>query len=118
METILDSMKLVNLKQKYDFLFGKKKPIHEKTPIQVMNRDLKHTCKICNLPYNIKFHSFRINVISNLLKITTVQNTTLLVTGMFDLQWLTESRHYPILYASTAKKLGASSPICEQFNML
>lgn len=39
--------------------------------MQVMNKDLKHTCEVCNLLYNIKSH----NVISNLLKITTVQNT-------------------------------------------
>ncbi|MFT4645726.1 MAG: hypothetical protein ACI8ZX_002144 [Planctomycetota bacterium] len=36
---------------------------------------MKHTCKVCDLSYNIKSHSFRVNVISNLLKITTVQNT-------------------------------------------
>jgi integrase len=66
---------IVFQKYKYEFLFGKKKPIHKKTLIQVMNRDLKHTYAVCNLPYNIKSHSFRVNVISNLLKITTVKNT-------------------------------------------
>jgi hypothetical protein len=66
---------IVFQKYKYEFLFGKKKPTYKKTLIQVMNRDLKHTCGSCNLPYNIKSHSFRVNVISNLLKITTVQNT-------------------------------------------
>ena len=62
-------------KYKYEFLFGKKKPIHKKTLTQVMNKDLKRTCKVCKLTSNIKSHSFRVNVISNLLKITTVQNT-------------------------------------------
>lgn len=60
---------------KYKYLFGKETPIHKKTLIQIINRDLKHTSEVCNLPYNIKSHSFRVNVISNLLKITTVQNT-------------------------------------------
>ena len=40
----------------------------------MINKDLKHTCQINQIPYNIKSHSFRINVISNLLKHTTVQN--------------------------------------------
>ena len=36
---------------------------------------MSNTCEILKLPYNIKSHSFRINHISNLLKITSVQNT-------------------------------------------
>jgi site-specific recombinase XerD len=39
-----------------------------------MNQDLKHTCGINQIPYNIKSHSFRINMISQLLKNTAVQN--------------------------------------------
>jgi site-specific recombinase XerD len=40
----------------------------------MINKDLKNTSQIANIPYNIKSHSFRINVISNLLKLTSVQN--------------------------------------------
>ena len=36
----------------------------------MINNDLKHTCKINQIPYNIKSHSFRINMISKLLKNT------------------------------------------------
>jgi len=61
-------------KYKYKYLFGKDKPIHQSNLIKQINRDLKYTCKLANLPYNIKSHSFRINLISNLLKHTTVQN--------------------------------------------
>jgi site-specific recombinase XerD len=39
-----------------------------------MNQDLKHTWEINQIPYNIKSHSFRINMISQLLKNTSVQN--------------------------------------------
>ena len=49
--------------------------MHEKALIRLINQDLKNTCKANEIPYNIKSHSFRINVISSLLKITSVQNT-------------------------------------------
>jgi integrase len=86
---------IVFQKYKYDFLFGNKKPIHEKTLIQVMNRDLKYTCRVSNLPYNIKSHSFRVNVISNLLKITTVQNTADIV-GHEDIRSTMAYRRYAL----------------------
>jgi len=60
---------------KYNYLFGKEKPISKETLIRNINKDLKNTSEICHLPYNIKSHSFRVNFISNLLKITTLQNT-------------------------------------------
>ena len=63
----------VKYKQKY--LFGKDKPIGEKHLIKMINRDLKHTCNINEIPYNIKSHSFRINMITRLLKNTSVQDT-------------------------------------------
>ena len=43
--------------------------------IKVINRDLKDTLRKYNIPYNIKSHSFRVNIITNLLKVTSVQNT-------------------------------------------
>ena len=57
------------------YLFGKNKPVHEKSLIRLVNKDLKNTCDLNNIAYNIKSHSFRINMISNLLRITSVQNT-------------------------------------------
>ena len=49
--------------------------MHKKALIRNINDDLKNTCELNNIPYNIKSHSFRINMISSLLKITTVQHT-------------------------------------------
>jgi len=41
----------------------------------MVNKDLEATCQKFSIPFNIKSHSFRINMITNLLKVTTVQNT-------------------------------------------
>jgi integrase len=60
---------------KYKYLFGKNKPVDEKYLIKMINKDLKHTCEINQIPYNIKSHSLRINMITRLLKNTSVQNT-------------------------------------------
>ena len=54
--------------KKLKYLFGKEKPVDEKYFIKMINKDLKHTCKINQIPYNIKSHSFRINMITRLLK--------------------------------------------------
>ena len=62
-------------KYKYQFLYGKNKPTTKNSLIRMVNQDLKKTCEKNNIPYNIKSHSFRINMITNLLKITSVQNT-------------------------------------------
>lgn len=69
-----NSINVVFDKYKYNYLFGKHEPVGKKMVLANINRDLKHTCKLLNLPYNIKSHSFRINVISGLLKHTSVQN--------------------------------------------
>ena len=39
-----------------------------------INKDLKHTCQISQIPYNIKSHSFRINMVSKLLQKTSAHN--------------------------------------------
>jgi len=65
---------IIFVKYKFKYLFGKKKPIDEKHFIKIINKDLKNTCKINDIPYNIKSHSFRINMISKLLKNTSAQN--------------------------------------------
>ena len=40
----------------------------------MINNDLKHTSEINGITLNIKSHSFRINMVSQLLKNTIVQN--------------------------------------------
>ena len=82
-------------KYKYKYLFGKEKPMHEKSLITMINRDLKNTCTVADLPYNIKSHSFRINVISNLLKITTVQNVADII-GHDDIRSTISYRRYAL----------------------
>ena len=66
--------KIIFVKYKYNYLFGKDKPIDEKYLIKMINKDLKHTSKINQIPYNIKSHSFRINMITRLLQKTTVHD--------------------------------------------
>ena len=62
-------------KYNYQYLFGKVKLMTNKNLIKVINRDLKYTLQKYNIPYNIKSHSFRVNIITNLLKVPSVQNT-------------------------------------------
>ena len=62
-------------KYNYQYLFGKSKPVADKTLIRMVNKDLKATCNKFNIPFNIKSHSFRVNMITNLLRVTSVQNT-------------------------------------------
>jgi hypothetical protein len=58
-------------KSDYKYLFRNNKPIYQKALSRFINNDLKNTCQVFGIPYNIKSHSFRINMISNLLKTTT-----------------------------------------------
>ncbi len=62
-------------KYQYQYLFGKTKPINHKSLISIVNKDLKQTSSKYSIPFNIKSHSFLVNIITNLLKITSVQNT-------------------------------------------
>ena len=62
-------------KYHYQYIFGKNQPVGEKHLIHMINSDLRKTCKNNQIPYNIKSHSFRINMISNLLQNTTIQDT-------------------------------------------
>lgn len=62
-------------KYNYKYLFGKLKPINQKNVIKMVNKDLKHTSEKYQIPYNLKSHSFRVNMITNLLKVTSVQYT-------------------------------------------
>lgn len=62
-------------KHQYKYLFGKSRAMTDKNLIKMVNKDLKDTCTKFNIPFNIKSHSFRINMITSLLKVTSVQNT-------------------------------------------
>jgi integrase/recombinase XerD len=66
-------------KYQFKYLFGKQEPTHEKSLIRLINQDLKNTCEANQIPYNIKSHSFRINMISNLLKRTSVQHAAQII---------------------------------------
>lgn len=70
---------IVFKKYNYEYLFGKQKPMHKKSLIRIVNKDLKHTCKLNNIAFNLKSHSFRINTISNLLRVTSVQNAASII---------------------------------------
>lgn len=70
---------IIFTKYNYKYLFGKNKPMHQKALTRFINNDLKNTCQVFDIPYNIKSHSFRINMISNLLKTTTVQNAAQII---------------------------------------
>ena len=72
LKDLKNQLKIV--KYQYRYLFGKKKPVGEKHLIYMVNADLKKTCEISGIPYNIKSHSFRINKISRLLQNTTIQD--------------------------------------------
>ena len=76
---------IIFVKYKHQYLFRKKEPVAKKHLIRTINNDLKHICKINQIPYNIKSHSFRINMISNLLKNTSVQNEADII-GYRDIQ--------------------------------
>ena len=66
-------------KYKYEFLYRKYKPRTKNALIRMVNQDLEKTCETNNIPFNIKSHSFRINMITNLFKITSVQNTASII---------------------------------------
>lgn len=65
---------IIFVKYKFNYLFGKDKPLDNKYFIKMINKDLKNTCQMNQIPDNIKSHSFRINMITNLLKQTSVQD--------------------------------------------
>jgi site-specific recombinase XerD len=64
--------KIIFDKYQYQYLFGKSNPIVKSSLIRMVNNDLKSTCQVASIPYNVKSHSFRINTITNLLKVTSV----------------------------------------------
>lgn len=82
-------------KYKYKYLFGKNKPLNRDYFIDMVNKDLEVTCKKFNIPFNIKSHSFRINMITNLLKITSVQNTADII-GHSDIRATMQYKRYAL----------------------
>jgi integrase len=51
-------LKIVFDKYQSQYLFGKSKPMNKKSLIRMINHDLKSTCELAKLPFNIKSHSF------------------------------------------------------------
>ena len=66
-------MEIIFNKYQFKYIFGKDQPIHKKSLIRTINEDLKNTCELNQIPFNIKSHSFRINMVLSLLKNTSVQ---------------------------------------------
>lgn len=60
-------------KHQYKYLYGKQRPMTDKNFIKMVNKDLKSACQKFKIPFNIKSHSFRVNMITNLLKVTSLQ---------------------------------------------
>jgi integrase/recombinase XerD len=79
LKSLQNEMIIVFEKYKYSYLFGKNEPMHQKSLIRFINNDLKSTCELNNIPFNIKSHSFRINLVTALLKLTTVQNVASII---------------------------------------
>lgn len=95
LENLSTELDIVFNKYNYKYLFGKEKPVHKKALIQIINKDLSYTSKLAELPYNIKSHSFRVNVITNLLKVTSVQNTAEII-GHKDIRSTMAYRRYAL----------------------
>lgn len=66
-----------------------------KNLIKVINRDLNDTSRKYNIPYSIKSHSFRINMISKLLQNTSVQNAADII-GYRDIQSTMAYKRYAL----------------------
>ena len=76
---IEEDIKTVFQKYKHKYLFGKVNPMHPKALIRLINNDLRHTCQLKDIRYNIKSHSFRIYVISSLLTKTSVHHVASII---------------------------------------
>ena len=74
LRNIDQDIKIVFEKYKHKYLFGRVNTMHSKALIRLINNDLKNTCQLNDIRYNIKSHSFRIYVISSLLTKTSVHN--------------------------------------------
>ena len=61
----------------------------------MINKDLKHTSNINQIPYNIKSHSFRINMITRLLQNTSVQDPANII-GHKDVKSTMEYKRYAL----------------------
>ena len=71
----LDSeFRLLKDVHKRTYLFGKTYPLHPKALLKIVNDDLANTCQLCDISDNISSHSFRISVISRLLRVSQVHD--------------------------------------------
>jgi transposase InsO family protein len=74
-----EELYIVFEKYNYKYLFGKNEPIHPKSIIRLVNKDLLATSKTLNNPLNVKSHSFRVGLITALLKKTSLIKTAQIV---------------------------------------
>ena len=95
LKCLKEDFKVVFKKNNFKYIFGKKNPIHNKSLIRMVNKDLKNTCKLNNIHCNIKSHSFRINMISNLLRVTTLHNTASII-GHTDIRSTLKYKRYAL----------------------
>jgi len=101
-------MKYINtilIKYKYQSLFSKNKSIMEKYLIGLINKNLKNTCEVNQIFYNIKLHSFGINMVSKLLQKNSVQNAMSIIvhknikfTISYKRYWINKIEIYDLLY--------------------
>ena len=88
-------LEIVFHKYQYQYLFGKDKPIINTNLIRMVSAGLKNTCNLAQLPYIIKSHSFRINIITNLLKVTSVQKVADII-GHSDIRSTMQYQRYAL----------------------
>jgi integrase len=74
-----EELYIVFEKYNYKYLFGKNEPIHPKSIIRLVNKDLLATSTTLNNPLNVKSHSFRVGLITALLKKTSLIKTAQIV---------------------------------------
>lgn len=116
LKNLNDEFTVVFHKYSYKYLFGKRQPVDEKTLIRMVNTDLKNTCELNDISYNIKSHSFRINVISNLLRVTTAQNVASII-GHNDIRSTLKYKRYS-LRKSEIQALMAQSQNLDHSNLI
>ena len=79
LKSLTPELMLLKKVEKYTYLFGKTNPPHPKALLKIVNDDLANTCKMCNISDNISSHSFRIALISRLLRVSQIHEVAELI---------------------------------------
>lgn len=88
-------IEMVFSKYQFKYLFGREEPMYEKSLVRLINPDLRTTCELGNIPYNIKSYSFRINMIPSLLKNTSIQYAAQII-GHNNIKSTMSYQHYSL----------------------